>query len=148
MIEGKIKPDYARAVSISTAAVQKELVSLAVMAVSAPINAKKLIEDEPRDPAKNLGKNSERHKASVVGDTVGDPLKDIAGPALDPMIKVVNLVSLIIAPIVVQYKELGAIGWVVVLVLVAGFVWSIWQSKKEVSLPTSAIKEAATSTAK
>jgi len=175
LMEGKVKPDYAQAVSISTAAAQKELVSLALMAIVAPIivglvlkvealggflvgiilsgqllavfmsnaggawdNAKKTIEDEPRDPAKNLGKNSERHKASVVGDTVGDPLKDTAGPALNPMIKVVNLVSVIIAPIVVQYKTLGPIGWVVVLVLVAGFVWAVWQSKKEVASITEA----------
>jgi K(+)-stimulated pyrophosphate-energized sodium pump len=96
-------------------------------------NAKKTIEDEPRDPANNLGKRSERHKASVVGDTVGDPLKDTAGPALNPMIKVVNLVSVIIAPIVVQYKTgLGVIGWLVVLLLLAGFGWAIWQSKRQV----------------
>jgi K(+)-stimulated pyrophosphate-energized sodium pump len=96
-------------------------------------NAKKLIEDEPKDPAKNSGKGSERHKASVVGDTVGDPFKDTAGPALNPMIKVVNLVSVIIAPIVVQYA--GAKGgtiiavWVVALILLGVLVWAILRSK-------------------
>jgi K(+)-stimulated pyrophosphate-energized sodium pump len=96
-------------------------------------NAKKLIEDEPKNPAKNTGKGSERHKAGVVGDTVGDPFKDTAGPALNPMIKVVNLVSVIIAPIVVQYA--GATGdtrttvWAVGAVLIAILGWAVVRSK-------------------
>jgi K(+)-stimulated pyrophosphate-energized sodium pump len=95
-------------------------------------NAKKAIEDEPRDLEANTGKGSERHKAGVVGDTVGDPLKDTAGPALNPMIKVVNLVSLIAAPVIVKYQDLGIGGWVVVAVLLAGTIWGITQSKKPV----------------
>ena len=93
-------------------------------------NAKKTIEDEPANPAANTGKGSERHMAGVVGDTVGDPMKDTAGPALNPMIKVVNLVSVIIAPIVVKYEQLGLAGWLTVLGLVALLVWAIWQSKR------------------
>jgi hypothetical protein len=47
------------------------------------------------------------------------------------MIKVVNLVALIVAPIVVQYKDLGVVGWLVVLALLAVFAWAIWQSKSK-----------------
>jgi len=98
-------------------------------------NAKKSIEDEPRDLKANTGKGSERHKASVVGDTVGDPMKDTAGPALNPMIKVANLVSLLAAPIIVKYpiqNANGSINFVVVavaVVLLSATIWAIFRSK-------------------
>lgn len=93
-------------------------------------NAKKMVEDQPRDLEANTGKGSERHKAAVVGDTVGDPLKDTAGPALNPMIKVVNLVSLLAAPVIVKYQELGVVGWIVVAALGAAMIWALSVSKK------------------
>jgi K(+)-stimulated pyrophosphate-energized sodium pump len=102
-------------------------------------NAKKTIEDEPRDLAANTGKGSERHKASVVGDTVGDPLKDTAGPALNPMIKVVNLISLIIAPIIVAVRGSWYASIVAVILLgLAG--WALRRSKHEVAPDEAARK--------
>ncbi|MFN2207783.1 MAG: sodium/proton-translocating pyrophosphatase, partial [Candidatus Promineifilaceae bacterium] len=93
-------------------------------------NAKKVIEDEPSDVEANTGKGSERHKASVVGDTVGDPLKDTAGPALNPMIKVVNLVSLIVAPIIVRYAGITLVTGVIIVLLAALVWWAIHRSKR------------------
>jgi K(+)-stimulated pyrophosphate-energized sodium pump len=162
LMEGKVKPDYKRAVSICTVAAQKELIGLALLAVLAPLivgltlqvealggflagvilsgqllavfmanaggawdNAKKTIEDGLYG-----GKGSESHKAAVCGDTVGDPLKDTSGPALNPMIKVINLVSVLAAPIIIQYRRLS---WGVAVFVAAALIVSIiaiWYSKR------------------
>jgi K(+)-stimulated pyrophosphate-energized sodium pump len=88
-------------------------------------NAKKLIEDGLYG-----GKGSACHKAAVVGDTVGDPLKDTSGPALNPMIKVINLVSVLAAPIIIQYRKISP-GVVIFLVLaLVAVIISIWYSKR------------------
>ena len=103
-------------------------------------NAKKQIEDEPSDPEKNLGKFSDRHKAGVIGDTVGDPLKDTAGPSLNPMIKVVNLVSLLVAPLVISVAATGGsmktiamiIAVACLVALMIGVAFSLREGKYEI----------------
>ena len=134
LLEGKAEPDSATCVAISTRSAIKEMILPGLLAVSAPVltgfllgvsglagllagalvtgvlmalmmanaggvwdNAKKLIEE--------TDKGSERHKAAIIGDTVGDPFKDTSGPSLNILIKLMTIVAVIFVPLIVVWMQ-------------------------------------------
>jgi K(+)-stimulated pyrophosphate-energized sodium pump len=105
-------------------------------------NAKKLVED-----GHHGGKGSDAHAATIIGDTVGDPFKDTAGPALNPLLKVMNLVSLLVAPTVVKYgigvdANKGVRGTIAVLAI-AGIVAAVTVSNRRSVAGSADVIEAA-----
>jgi K(+)-stimulated pyrophosphate-energized sodium pump len=148
ILEGTVRPDYARCVEISTVSAQREMVAPSVLAISVPVivgiifgvpgvlglltggltagfalavmmansggawdNAKKYIEE-----GKYGGKGSPAHKASIVGDTVGDPFKDTSGPSLNILIKLMSMVSVVFAGLIIAFGN----GQGLLLMLIGG----------------------------
>src|SRR5699024_2803809 len=106
IMERTAKPEYGRVVDIVTRDSLRELATPGLLAVAAPI-AVGFGLGAPALAGHHGGKGSDAHEATIIGDTVGDPFKDTAGPSINPLIKVMNLVAVLIAPAVVGMSALS-----------------------------------------